>query len=110
MAADKKSDILKDILVYAGILSILTGSLVIKDGVVFFLIGFALLAMQTVDLRGIDRNRITVAGMVLSFAAGAAAAVHLALAKSFGTSQFFLVLMLLGAILIVAELVRKLTK
>ena len=111
MAVEKKNDFRKDLLVYAGILFIIAGSLVARtDGLASLFVGLALLSSHTFDIKAADRKRIAIAETVLSFAVGVGASAQLALARSFGMVQFFIVLMLIGAILIVAESVRKLTK
>lgn len=108
---ESKSGIMKSILVYVGILLILTGSMAVKNEIVtFFFIGLALLAVQTFGLTGVDRKRLAVAETVLSGAVAVAAVVQLTAARSFGTSQVFMVLLIIGALLVVVESVRKLTE
>lgn len=107
---DNKSNVMKGILVYVGILLILTGSMVGKNEILtFFFIGLALLAVQTFGLPGVDRKRLAVAETVLSAAVATAGVVQLTAARSFGTSQVFIVLLVIGALLVVVESVRKLT-
>lgn len=108
---ESKSGIMKSILVYVGILLVLTGSMAVKNEIVtFFFIGLALLAVQTFGLPGVDRKRLAVAETVLSGAVAVAAVVQLTAARSFGTSQVFMVLLIIGALLVVVESVRKLTE
>jgi hypothetical protein len=108
---EKKNDFMKSILVYVGVLLILTGSMAVKNEILtFFFIGLALLAVQTFGLPSVDRKRLAVAETVLSGAVAVAGVVQLTAARSFGTSQVFMLLLVIGALLVVVESVRKLTE
>ncbi len=106
---EKKGDVFKHILVYLGVLLILVGATAVRsDNLAFFFLGLILLALQTFEFRNVQNERLAVAEIVLSAALSIAAISQLVMARSFNVPQVFLVILLLGAILIVVESVRKL--
>jgi hypothetical protein len=91
-----------------GIMLILTGSMVIKgDNVTFFFLGLILLAARTFEFKGAGPRNVIMAEIMISGALSIAAVVQLVMARSFGSPQIFLVIILLGGILVVVESVRK---
>lgn len=108
MPVEKKGDALKNILVNVGVLLILVGSMAGKEeNLAFFFLGLVLLFIQTFDLKGVELKKLVLAQIILSAALSIAAISQLVTARSFKAPQVFIILLLLGAILIVVETVRK---
>jgi len=105
--AEKKSDIVKDILVNLGILLILVGATAIKGDMTFFLIGMVLLAFQIFELPAIQPKKRVIAEIILAATLAIGAVTQLINANAGRTLQVFLVVLLLGALLIVVESARK---
>ncbi len=105
---EKKSDVLKNLLINLGILLILVGSTSIKtDHLSFFFLGLVLLALQTFDFKGTEPKKLAMAEIIISAALAIVAVTQLIMATSFRTPQVFIIILLLGTILIVVEAVRK---
>jgi hypothetical protein len=108
MAEQKKKDALKNIMINLGILLILVGATAVKgDNLTFFFLGLSLLAIQTFTLPGADQKKLVMAEIMISGTLSIAAITQLIMARSFGTPQVFLVVLLLGGILVIVESVRK---
>jgi len=104
---EKKKDVLKSVLINVGVLLVLIGSTAVKgENLAFFLIGLCLLALQTFEIKA-DRRKLIMAEIMLSAALAVGAVTQLVMSRSFGTPQVFLVVLLLGAILIIVESLRK---
>ncbi len=105
---EKKTQLIKSIMINLGILLILVSTTASKDlNITYFFLGLILLAVQTIDFRGIEPRRLATAEIIIAAALSVAAVIQLAMSKSFGSPQIFLILLLLGGILITVEAVRK---
>jgi len=104
---EKKSDILKNIMINLGVLFILVGSTAQKEDMAFLLIGLALLAIQTFTFSSAQEKKLVVAEIMLSATVAAGAVTQLIIAGGTRSQQAFLVLLLLGGLLIIVEAVRK---
>ncbi len=106
--AEKKAELVKNIMINLGILLILVSSLASKDlGFTYLFLGLVLLIMQLADFKGVEPKKLAIAEIILSTAISVAAILQLVLSKSFGAPQVYLVILLLGAILITVEAIRK---
>ena len=104
---EKKSDMLKHILINLGVLLILVGSTVIKGDMSFFLIGLVLLAIQTFELPAVQPKKLAIAEIILAATLAIGAVTQLISTNAGRTQQIFLVVLLLGALLIIVESTRK---
>ncbi len=105
---EKKADLVKNIMINLGVLLILVSSLASKDiGFSYLLLGLLLLIIQVVDLKGIEPKRLATAEIILATSLALAAIAQLVLSKTFGVPQVYLIILLLGAILVTVEAVRK---
>lgn len=109
MAEQKSKDMLKHIMINFGVMLVLIGSTAVKaDNLTFFFMGLILVAIQIFDFKAVeDTRRLVTAEIMISVTLTIAAITQLVMAKSFGTPQIFLVVLLLGSILIVIESIRK---
>ena len=108
MAEQKRKETLKHIMINFGVMLVLIGSTAVKaENLTFFFMGLILLALQMFDFKGVDAKKLVMAEIMISGALTIAAITQLVPAKSFGTPQVFLVVLLLGSILIVIESFRK---
>jgi hypothetical protein len=108
MAEEKKKDTLKHLMINFGVMLVLVGSTAVRaENLTFFFMGLILLAIQMFDFKGVDAKRLVTAEIMVSGTLTIAAITQLVPAKSFGTPQAFLVVLLLGSILIVVESLRK---
>ena len=108
MENQKKSDLLKNVMINIGIMLILVGATAVKtDNLTFFFMGLILLSLQTFELKGVVPKKVVMAEIILSATLSISAITQLSMAKSFGTPQIFMVVLLLGGVLIVVEAVRK---
>lgn len=73
----------------------------------YFFLGLLLLAIQTMDFKGIEPKKLSTAEIIIASALSVAAVVQLTLSKSFGAPQIFLIILLLGGLLVTVESVRK---
>jgi hypothetical protein len=106
--AERKAELIKTIMVNLGILLIIVSATASKDiSLTYFFLGLLLLAIQTMDLKGIEPKRLAIAEIIISSALSVAAVIQLTLAKSFGAPQVFLIILLLGGLLVTVETVRK---
>jgi hypothetical protein len=104
---EKKSDILKNILINLGVLFVLVGATAIKGDLSFFFIGLVLLAFQTFDFPAVETKKLVIAEIILAATLAIDAVTQLINANAGRTQQVFLVILLLGALLIVVESARK---
>jgi hypothetical protein len=104
---EKKSDILKNIMINLGVLFILVGSTAIKGDMTFFFIGLAILAIQTFEFTGVQAKKLVLAEIMLSATIAIGAVTQLIVSASTRTQQAFLIVLLLGGLLIAVEAVRK---
>jgi len=104
----KRSDILKNIMINLGVLFILVGATVTQSTMTFILIGIVLLAIQTFEFTGVQPKKLIVAEIMLATTLAVGAVNQLVNAGgSRTTHQVFLVVLLLGALLIIVEATRK---
>ncbi len=105
--AEKKSDILKNIMINLGVLLILVGSTALKGDLPFFFIGLVLLAMQTFEFPRVPAKKLVLAEIMLAATVAIGAATQLFVSAGTRSQQTFLIILLLGGLLIVVESVRK---
>jgi len=105
---EKKAELIKNIMIDLGIILILVSAIASKDlGLIPFILGLVLLAIQTMEFKTIAAKKLVTAEIVLSLSLALATVLQLVMSKTFGASQVFMILLLLGAILITVEAVRK---
>ncbi len=106
--AEKKSELIKSIMINFGILLILVSATASRDlGLTPFVLGLILLAIQTIDFKGVEPKKLATAEIIIASALSIATVIQLIMSKSFGSSQVFMIILLLGGILITVEAVRK---
>ncbi len=106
--AEKKTQLIKSIMVNLGIALILISTTASKDlSSAYFVLGLILLAIETMDLKSMDPRKLATAEIILAAALSLAAVIQLSLSKSFGAPQIFMILTLLGGLLVTVETVRK---
>lgn len=106
--SNNKGETLKNLMINLGIFFILAGSAAVKADVhAFFLMGLVLLALQTVEFKTVQPKKLVMAEIILSVTVAFVSAAQLIMAASFRAPQVFMVIMLLGAVLVVVEAVRK---
>jgi hypothetical protein len=106
--AEKKAELIKNIMINLGILLILVSTTAAKDvGLTFFFLGLILLAIQTIDFKGIEPKKLIVAEIIIALSISIATLVQLVMSKTFGMQQAFMITLLLGGLLITIEAVRK---
>ncbi len=106
--AEKNAELMKNIMINLGIVLILVSTIASKDAAgTSFVLGLVLLLIQTVDLKWVVPKKLVVAEVIIASSLSLATTLQLALSKSFGTPQVFMIILLLGAVLITVEAVRK---
>ena len=106
--SETKAQLIKSVMINLGILLILISATASRDNnLTYFFLGLLLLAIQTMDLKGIEPKRLATAEIIISSALSASAVIQLTLSKSFGAPQVFLIILLLGGLLVTVEAVRK---
>ena len=106
--AERKAELIKNIMINLGILLILVSATASRDfNLAYFFLGLLLLAIQTMDFKGIEPKRLATAEIIIASALSTAAVIQLTLSKSFGSPQVFLIILLLGGLLVMVEAVRK---
>ena len=101
-----KKSALKHIMINLGVLLILVGSTAVKGNYMFFFMGLLLLILQVVDSR-VAQTKLVMAELILAGTLAIGALTQLVTAHTFSTPQAFLVVLLLGAILIIADSIRE---
>jgi spore maturation protein SpmB len=104
---EKKSDILKNIMINLGVVFILVGSTSAKGDMTFFFIGLVLLALQTFEFPGVQARKLVLAEIMLSATVAIGAVTQLVQSSGNRSQQAFIILLLLGGLLITVEAVRK---
>ncbi len=105
---EKKSQLIKSIMINLGIVLILVGATAAKEiNITYFFLGLILLAIQTMNFGSIEPRKLVTAEILIASALSVSAVVQLAMSKSFGASQVFMILLLLGGVLVTVEAVRK---
>lgn len=107
MSDEKKSDVLKNIMINLGVLFVLVGSTAIKADLTFFLIALAILAIQTFEFTGVQAKKLVMAEIMLSATLAVGAVTQLVISAGTRPQQVFLIVLLLGGLLIMVEAVRK---
>jgi hypothetical protein len=108
IVSNNKGETLKNLMINLGIFFILAGSVAVKtDTLAFFLLGLILLAIQTFEFKAAQPKKLVMSEIILSVTVAVAAVSQLVMAASFRAPQVFMVIMLLGAVLVVVEAVRK---
>lgn len=106
--SNSKGETLKNLMINLGIFFILTGSVVVKNEALYlFLLGLVILGLQTFDFKNTQPRKLVMAEILLSAAIAVAAITQVIMAASFKTPQVFLLIVLLGAVLVAVEAVRK---
>lgn len=103
----KKSELLKNIMINLGVLFVLVGSTVTQSSMTYILIGIVLLAFQTFEFSGVQPKKLIMAEIMLAVTLAVGAVMQLVDSRGDRTHQVFLVVLLLGALLIVVEATRK---
>jgi hypothetical protein len=105
---EKKAELIKNVMINFGILLILVSTIASKDlSLTSFFLGLILLAIQTMDFKGIEPKKLITAEIIIASALSLATIIQLIMSKSFGSPQVFMIILLLGGILITVEAVRK---
>ncbi len=107
MTEEKKSDVLKNILVNLGVLLILVGSTAMRTDLIYFFLALAVLAIQTFEISGAQAKKLVMAEIMLSATISIGGVTQLVVSQASRTQQAFLVVLLLGGLLILIEAVRK---
>jgi len=105
---EKKSDVLKNIMINLGVLFILVGSTAMKGDMTSFFMGLAILAIQTFEFPAVTAKKLVMAEIMLSTTLAVGAVNQLIVSTGAKSQMTFLIVLLLGALLIVVEAVRKL--
>lgn len=106
--ATTKNEALKDLMSNVGTFLILAGAAAMKaDTMTFLLLGLVLLVVRMFDMKSLAAGKQTMMEIILSGAVVVAAIAQLSLAKRFTTTQFFMILVLLGGVLVAVEAFRK---
>jgi hypothetical protein len=104
---EKKAELIKQVMINLGILLILVSAIAAKDLGVSFYLGLILLAFQTFDFKGVEPRKLIVAEIIIALSLSIATVTLLIMSKSFGSPQVFMIILLLGALLVTVEAVRK---
>jgi hypothetical protein len=106
--SEAKAQLIKSVMINLGILLILVSSTTFRDiNLTYFFLGLLLLAIQTMDFKGVEPKKLATAEIIISSALSVSAVIQLTLSKSFGAPQVFLIILLLGGLLVTVEAVRK---
>lgn len=105
--AEKKSDILKNIMINLGVLFILVGSTATRGDLTFFFIAIAILAIQTFEFSNVQAKKLVMTEIMLSATVSIGGLTQLIMSSGSKSQQAFLVVLLLGGLLIVIEAIRK---
>ncbi len=105
--AEKSKELMKNVMINLGILLILVSAASAKESTIAFILGLILLAFQTFEFKTVEPKKMVLAEILIASALSIATIVQLIMAKSFGSPQVFMVILLLGALLITIEAVRK---
>ncbi len=106
--AEKKTELIKNIMINLGLLLILVSTTASKDiNLTYFFLGLLLLGIQTMDFKMIEPKKLATVEIIIASALSVAAVIQLTLSKSFGAPQVFLITLLLGGLLVTVEAVRK---
>lgn len=96
------------ILELGGAALILIGALAVKDGsLAFVIVGLVLFAVQIFEMPALAPKKAALFSIVLSASLTIAAVTQLFQARGFKAPQVFLLILLIGAILVTVESIRK---
>ncbi len=105
---EKKAELIKNIMINLGILLILVSTMAAKElNLASFFLALILLAIQTIDFKGIEPKKLIVAEIIIASALSLGTIIQLTMSKSFGPSQVFMIILLLGGLMVTVEAVRK---
>lgn len=104
---EKKSDMLKSIMLNLGVLLVLVGSTAPRGDLTYFFLAFAILAIQTFEFTGIQAKKLVMAEIILSVTLATGSITQLVTFSGSKLQQVFLTALLLGGLLIIIESVRK---
>lgn len=108
MMTEKKAEIVNTMMINLGILLILVSTTAGKEmSTASFVLGLVLLGIQTLEFGGIEPKKLLTGQVIMAVALAVTAIFQLVAAKSLGTAQVFSILLLVGALLIAVEAVRK---
>jgi hypothetical protein len=108
MSEQSKKVAMKHTMINLGVMLVLIGSTAVKgSNLPFFFVGLILLAIQIFDSQIIAAAKLIMAELILSSTLAIAVITQLIMSKSFRTPQAFLVVLLFGAILIIADSTRQ---
>lgn len=105
--AEKKAELIKNIMINFGILLIFVSATAAKDVGIPFFLGLILLAIQTLDFKTVEVKKLVVAEIIVASGLSIGTITQLIMSKSFGSSQVFMIIILLGGLLVTIEAVRK---
>lgn len=105
--AEKNKELIKNIMINLGILLILVSTAAAKESGTAFIMGLILLAFQTFEFKTIEPKKLVLSEIIIASALSVATIIQLIMSKSFGSPQVFMVILLLGALLITIESIRK---
>lgn len=103
---EKNSELIKSISINVGILLILVGALMAKDMTAGLFLGLILLAIQTFDFKT-EPKKLIVAEIIIALSLSITTVTLLIMSRNFGTPQAFMLILLLGAVLVTVEALRK---
>src|SRR5512140_3649993 len=104
---EKKSDVIKNIMINLGVLLVLVGSTATRGDLAYFFLALAMLAIQTFEFAGVQAKKIVLAEIMLSATVAIGGTTQLIVSSGSRSQQAFLVVMLLGGLLVLIEAVRK---
>ncbi len=104
---EKKSDVLKNIMINLGVLFILVGSTATRGDLTYFFMAVAILAIQTFEFTAVQAKKLVMAEIMLSATIAIGGVMQLVAATGSKTQEAFVVILLLGGLLILIEAVRK---
>jgi uncharacterized membrane protein len=105
--SEKKSDVLKNIMINLGVLLILVGSTATRGDLTYFFLAIAILAIQTFEFSGVQAKKLVMAEIMLSATVAIGGTTQLIASSGSRSQQAFEVVLLLGGLLILVEAVRK---
>lgn len=105
--AEKNKELIKNIMVNLGILLILVSTAAAKESGTALIFGLILLAFQTFEFKTVEPKKLVLSEIIVASALSIATIVQLVMSKSFGSPQAFMVILVLGALLVTIEAIRK---
>jgi hypothetical protein len=93
---EKKSDILKNIMINMGVLLILVGSTATRGDLAYFFLALGILAIQTFEFSGIQAKKLVMAEIMLSATITIGSVTQLITFSGSKSQQTFLAVLLFG--------------